>query len=78
MREEDLRMLEDPDALRERVEQQARAEHEALSLERTGRETQRTREWLAKLDLVEEQLSGPAGGGPHHYGGAAGEARRPR
>ena len=47
-------MLEDPDALRERVEQQARAEHEALSLERTGRETQRTREWLAKLDLVED------------------------
>ena len=56
-------MIEDPDALRERVEQQARAEREALSLERTGRDAQRTHEWLAKLYLVEDNYGGQQGEG---------------
>jgi hypothetical protein len=49
-----LRLIEDPDTLREQVEQQARAERESKPWLRDAREAATARERLAKLELVED------------------------
>lgn len=50
-----LRLIEDPDTLREQVEQQARAEREQKPWLRDAREAASARERLAKLELVEDR-----------------------
>jgi hypothetical protein len=50
-----LRLIEDPDALRERVEQQARAMRESEPWLREAREAAGARERLAKLEIVEDR-----------------------
>jgi hypothetical protein len=50
-----LRLIRDPDTLREQVEQQARAERESKPWLRDAREAASARERLAKLELVEDR-----------------------
>jgi hypothetical protein len=49
-----LRLIEDPDTLREQVEQQVRAERESKPWLRGAREAASARERLAKLEAVED------------------------
>jgi hypothetical protein len=49
-----VRLIEDPDTLREQVEQQARTEREQRPWLRDAREAATARERLAKLELVED------------------------
>ena len=50
-----LRLVEEPDALRERVEQQARAMRESEPWLRDAREAEGARERLTKLEIVEDR-----------------------
>jgi hypothetical protein len=49
-----LRLIEDPDTLRDEIEQQVRAEQEGKPWLRNAREAASTRERLAKLEIVED------------------------
>jgi hypothetical protein len=49
-----LRLIENPDTLREEVEQQVRAERESKPWLRDARESASTRQRLAKLEIVED------------------------
>ena len=50
-----LRLIEDPDTLREQVEQQARAERESKPWLREAREAASVRERLVKLEIMEDR-----------------------